>query len=790
MIGHTLGRYRILEKLGSGGMGEVYRARDEQLKRAVAVKVLLPDTLTDEGARRRFRKEAQALSRLNHPHIAQIYDFGSQEDLDFLVMEEVPGESLKEKIAKGPVPEKELLRLGGQIADALQEAHDRGIVHRDLKPGNVKLTARGQAKVLDFGLAKILWPESETTAHTLTETRGFAGTIPYMAPEQLRGESVDARSDIYSLGVMLYEMAVGQHPFKDDLFRGSINAILRDPPPAPHSLNPEVSASLEHIILKCLEKDAAWRYQSAMELRVDLERLQAGRARAAAPAAATPAPLPAARPRRWGKWAVGAAVALLAALVALSFGSLRDRFLPGLAPPARINSLAVLPLENLSGNPEEEYFAEGMTESLITNLSKIRALKVVSGTSVLRLKNTTRPVPEIARELDVDAFVEGSVFRAHNRVRITAQLIDAATDRHLWADSYERDLRDVFSLQREVARAITEKIRVRLDPQEERQGAGLHTVEPEALDAYLKGRYLWNRRSKGGLDQSLDYFNQAIEKDPNFALAYVGSADAYAVMGAWHFMPPQEAFARARAAATRALELDNSLAEAYASLAVIQFDFSRDAVQAETNFRRSLELNPGYATAHQWYAEMLSRLGRHQEAIAEIRRAQQFDPLSLIINSAAGYVYFYAGRYDEAERQCRRTIEIDPSFSPAHLYLSWVLGEKGKHQEAIAEVQEAQRLRGNPGHEDELAFAYARAGQLARAREILSDLLKRPKSSDYGVAYIYAALGEKDKALTRLWQAHLRRDYGVSYIRVDPKLDSLRADPRFQELLRRMNFPG
>lgn len=490
-------------------------------------------------------------------------------------------------------------------------------------------------------------------------------------------------------------------------------------------------------------------------------------------------------------WGVGASVVLLAVvLVGLSPDGLRERLLGGPTPPDRINSLAVLPLENLSGDPEEDYFAEGMTEALITNLSKIRALKVISGTSVMRFKNTTKPVPEIARELDVDAFVEGTVLRARNRVRITAQLIDAATDRHLWADSYERDLREVFSLQREVARAITERIRVRLDPQEERQLARLHPVEPEALNAYLKGRYLWNRRNKEGLEESLDYFNQAIEKDPNFALAYVGSADAYAVMGAWHFIGPQQAFTKAKEAATRALELDDSLAEAYASLAVIQFDFDRDAAQAEANFRRALELNPGYATAHQWYAEMLTRLGRHEEAIAEIRRAQQFDPLSLIINSAAGYVYYFAGRYGEAEQQCRRTIEIDPSFSPAHLYLSWVLSEKGEYQEAIAEVQEAQRLRGGPGHEDELAYAYARAGQLNKSREILAHLLRRPQTPDYGLAYVYAALGEKDKALTRLRQAYLHQDYAVSYIRVDPKLDSLRSDPRFEALLRQVELPG
>jgi TolB-like protein/tRNA A-37 threonylcarbamoyl transferase component Bud32 len=497
MIGQTLGRYRIVEKLGAGGMGEVYRAHDEQLKRDVAIKVLLADTLADDHARKRFRKEAETLSKLNHPNIAQIHDFGSQDELDFLVMEQVPGESLKDKLDQGSLPEKELIRLGGQIADALQEAHERGVVHRDLKPGNVKLTAKGQAKVLDFGIAKLLQSVTEATTQTFTETHSLAGTLPYMSPEQVRAEPVDARSDLYSFGVMLYQMATARRPFEEKVSTVLSDAILHQAPPAPRTVNRKLSVGLENIILKCLEKEPE---------RIDLERLGAG-IPVAAPARARP------WTRRLWFAAVGV-VALAALLVGWNVGGLRDQLL-GRPAPGDITSIAVLPLENLSGDPEQDYFADGMTEALITDLSKIGALKVISRTSVMQYKETKKPLPEIAQELNVDAVVEGSVLREGERVRISAQLIEARTDQHLWAQRYERNLTSILALQSEVARAIASEIRIAVTPAEEARLASARSVNPEAHEAYLKGRYYWNQRTAEGFRKAVEYFQQAIEADPD-----------------------------------------------------------------------------------------------------------------------------------------------------------------------------------------------------------------------------------------------------------------------------------
>jgi TolB-like protein/tRNA A-37 threonylcarbamoyl transferase component Bud32 len=547
MIGQTLGRYRIVEKLGAGGMGEVYRAHDEQLKRDVALKVLLADTLADDRARKRFRREAETLSKLNHPNIAQIHDFGSQDELDFLVMEQVPGESLKERLDKGSLPEKELIRLGGQIADALQEAHEQGIVHRDLKPGNVKLTARGQAKVLDFGIAKLLQAATEATTQTFTETHSLAGTLPYMAPEQLRGEEIDARSDLYSFGVMLYEMATARRPFEEKLSTALSDAILHQAPPAPRTVNRRLSAGLENVILKCLEKEPERRYQSAKEARIDLERLGAG-----IPVAAP------ARPRPWTRRLAVAAVALVvlaALLVGFNVGGLRDRLL---GEPTQITSLAVLPLENLSGDAEQQYFVDGIHEELTATLAKIGSLKVISRSSAMRYQETDKPLQQIAEELGVEAVVEGSVRRAGNQVRVTVQLIKADTDEHLFAENYQRELRDILFLQSEIAQAISRQVQVTLSPQEEARLASARPIDPEAYQAYLKGQHFLAKWTEDGTRKSIEYFLQAIDIDPTYAPAYARLGWAYNNLSFWGYAPPEETLPRVRAAVTRALEAVSS----------------------------------------------------------------------------------------------------------------------------------------------------------------------------------------------------------------------------------------
>ena len=788
LLGQTLSHYRITEKIGAGGMGDVYRAHDEHLDREVAIKVLRPGTLTDEHSRKRFHKEALALSRLSHPHIATIHGFDTQQGTDFLVMEYIPGVSLSEKLAGGPLPEKEVLRLGVQLAEGLSAAHEHGVVHRDLKPGNLRVTGDGWLKILDFGLAKLRHPVAESGAtESLTETQATAGTVPYMAPEQLLGGEIDARTDIHAAGAVLYEMATGRRPFAEVERLQLVGAILHKTPPPPSAVNPAVSAELDRIIGKCLEKEPGNRYQSARELAIDLRRLQAP--------ARTSETVSIVAGKKWERWKLGAAVAAVSALVAMvigfNAGRIRERF--ARPPSAPIQSIAVLPLANLSHDPEQEYFADGMTEALITELSQISSLKVISRTSVMHYKGSSEPLPQVARELNVNGIVEGSVLRSGDRVRITAQLIQAPSDTHLWAKSYERDLRDVLRLQSEVAQAIANEIKAKVTPQEQARLARAHLINPEAHEAYLNGRYYWNLRTEEGLKKSIRHFQVAIEKDPGYALAYAGLADSYVVLAEWALMASKEAFPRAKAAALKALEMDETLAEAHVSLGAVRSDHDWDWVGADKEYKRGIELNPGYATGHQWYAEYLSAMGRHNEAIAEIKRAQELDPLSLMINAVGGYVFIYARRYDEAIAQCRRTLELNAGFYPAHLYLGWAYQGQKLYGQAISEYQKAIALEeDNPTLAEGLAWCYAASGKRTEALKIISTLnalSRRKYVSPYGMAEIYVALGDFDQGLAWLERAYEEHSWELAFLKVSPVFDPLRSDARFKDLVRRMNFP-
>ncbi len=791
MIGKTLSHYRVVEKVGAGGMGEVYRARDEHLGRDVALKVLPTGTLGDEHARKRFRKEAQALSKLNHPNIATVFDFDTQNGVDFLVMELVEGVTLSDKLAKGPLAEKEVVRLGGQVAEALEEAHERGVVHRDLKPGNVMVTAKGQVKVLDFGLAKLVRPDvasATATTESFTETQAAAGTLPYMAPEQLRGEQVDARTDIHALGAVLYEMATGQRAFPDRQPAQLTAAILQLPVSSPRALNRRVSVELERVVMKCLEKEPENRYQSAKEIAVDLRRLGTPGSAAAVLSARRPAR------RQRMVWAVGVAlVALLAVLVGLNVAGLRDRLL-GKGAPGQITSIAVLPLENMMGDSEQDYFVEGMHEALITNLSKIRALKVISRTSVMRYKETEKPIPEIAQELGVDVVVEGSVLRAGDQVRITAQLIDAATDEHLWAESYQRNLTNILDLQSEVAGAIVREIRVTLTRDEEARLATSRSVNPQAYEAYLKGRYHWNKFSGEGFLKAIEYFEEARNSDADYALAYAGLADCYLELGWFGHLAPEEAFPQAKAAATKALELDDMVAEAHASLANIRFAYDWDWKGAERSFERAIELNPGNPMTHQWYADYLMfAANRRNEALAEIRQAKELDPLSLLTNTTVGWYLYITGRYDQAIEQLQRTLELDPNFALARHNLGLVYLQQSRFVEAVAEFQEVASVYGSdPVHMASLGHAYGLIGRRGEALRIVQELEVRSKQAytpSYYVAWVYAGLDQDEDTLRWLEKAFEEKASLVVLLRLDPLFNRVRSDPRFQSLLRRMNFP-
>ena len=783
MIGLTLGHYRIVEKIGEGGMGVVYRARDEQLDREVALKVLPPGALADEATRKRFRKEALALAKLNHPNIEAVHEFGTQDGLDFLAMEYVPGATLAERLAAGAVPEKEVLTLGAQIAAALEEAHEQGVVHRDLKPGNIVVTPKAQAKVLDFGLAKLLRPKNEiSTADQLSSSAAVAGTLPYMSPEQLRGKPADARGDIYAVGAVLYEMATGKRPFREEVATALVDDILHKPPPPPGRLKHDLSPRLEEIILKCLEKEPENRYQSAKELGVDLRRL-------AMPSSITTAPAMRA-PATWRKVAIRAAygaaglLVLVAMLVGINAGGWRERML-GTVSPQKIQSLAVLPLENLSHDSEQDYFADGMTDEMITELSKLSALRVISRTSVMQYKGAKKPLHKIAEELKVEAVVEGSVLRSGDRVRINVKLIHASDDRQLWAESYERGLGAVLALQSDVAYSIAREIRIKLKPQERAHLASAQPVNPAAHEAYLKGMYFSNR---GVAEKAAPFFEQAIATDPNYAAAYAGLANSLLFRS-----PTSEFMPKAENAALKALELDENLPQAHAALGLVKLMYKWDWSGAEKAFQRALELDPGNQESHLRYSHYLAAMGKLDEAIAVARRAQTLDPLSPLIGQIIGRYYYFAGQLDRAIEEDQKTLELDPNFSWSHLFLSFAYEQKGMYEQAFAHRRQAWLLFGmSPERLAEVDKAYRVQGYegiLRKQIEFDEQNARRGLMASANLPINYLKLGDKEKALYWLKKAYENHTRDLIYLRVEPQYDPLRSDPRFQDLQRRIGFP-
>ncbi len=781
MIGRTLGHYRILEKLGEGGMGVVYRAHDEQLDRDVAIKVLPAASFSDPAARARLLREARSAAALNHPHISTIHEVGEAEGQAYIAMELVEGRTLSARLEEGGLPAEQLLRYGLQLAEALAHAHERGIAHRDFKSANVVITKEGRAKVLDFGLAKRL-SEDElgevTRSQGLVSTPGaIAGTLAYMAPEQLLGQAADARSDVWALGVVLYEMATGTRPFQGQTGFELSSAILNRPQ-AP--LPGEIPLPLRGVIERCLEKEPEQRYPRGGEARAALEAIQTG---AVAPWAGWSYGL---KRRRWLALAAASVVVLLLVVVLMI---LRPRF--GGAP--RIESLAVLPLENLSGDPAQEYFADGMTEALITDLGRLTGLKrVIARGSVMRFKGTKRPLGEVARELHVDALITGAVLRAGDRVRITAQLINAQNEQQLWADRYERDLRDVLTLQSEVTRAIANEIKLKMAPAEKARLASARPVNPEAYDAYLKGRSYEIKLSRQGFENALQYYRLALEKDPNSALAYAGIGGNWLGRAHMGMMRPQEALAQARPAMMKAIELDDSLAEAHFHLGSLHLYLEWDWRAAEKEYKRAIELNPRYRGEGQGYADVLLLNGRRDEARADLRRGLELDPLNPLIQAAVGGRLLRIARYDEGIEQLRKAVRTEPNMALSHRYLWFAAHQQRKYEEALAEAKTFLGLAGHADVAEALARGYTEAGYRGGMRAAAEKLAARAKLTyvqPTHIAGFYAYAGDQERALEWLEKAYDARDTWMVFLKDDLRWESLRADPRFQALLRRMKFP-
>jgi serine/threonine-protein kinase len=752
MVGKTISHYRVLEKLGEGGMGVVYKAKDTHLDRLVAIKLLPAERVADPERKRRFIQEAKAASALNHPNIITIYDIDQADGLHFIAMEYVAGKTLDQLIGRKALKLTETLKYAIQVADALAAAHAAGVVHRDLKPANIMVTEKGLVKVLDFGLAKLTEAASGDEGETLsgrdaprTEEGAILGTAAYMSPEQASGEKVDHRSDIFCFGVVAYQMLTGQPAFQRSSLAATLAAVLRDEPAPLRVLAPQTPPCLEEVVSRCLRKAPGERFQTAAELRSALHRAYDPSDQASLD---------------------------------------RKRALP---------AVAVLAFTDMSPARDQEYFCDGIAEEILNGLARIKGLRVASRTSAFRYKGQAVDICELGRQLKVDTVLEGSVRKSGNRLRISAQLINVADGFHLWSERYDRTVEDIFDIQDGISEAIVGALKLTLQPREQEPLRRRHTRNAAAYNSYLKGRYCWNRRSPESLKAAIGHFQEALACDPGYAAAYAGLADCFCMLGMQTYLPPKESMPQALAAARRALELDDSSAESHVSLAGALIAYEWDWSGARTHLEQAIQLNPEYATAYHWYGVFLcAARGQEDAAIRALRRAEELDPLSLPIGADLALTLVFLRRYQEAVEQCRRVIDLDSSFFRPYLFLGRAYTHLERWDEALDALIKARELSQRDSRvEAALGFAYARSGQYAEAVRMM-DWLKTTAETRYispcETAIIAAGLGDPDMAFEWLDRSLLDRSGWHVWLKVDPYWDSIRGDPRYSQLLIRMGL--
>ncbi len=808
--------YRIVSKLGVGGMGEVYLATDNQLERNIALKVLPAEFCCDAERVRRFKQEARAASALNHPNIITIHEIGEVEDRLFIATEFIDGETLRDKINKNELSVYEWVRIAEQVAAGLSVAHQARIIHRDIKPENIMIRSDGYAKILDFGLAKLvekktktLDAEAETRAQVNTRPGMVMGSVSYMSPEQARGRDIDERTDVWSLGVCLYEMLTGKNPFAGETVSDSLAALIHV---EPEPLDENLPSELQRIVRKTLQKDVNKRYQTVKDLLIDLEdaaeelKFQNKLERTASPQreetktqilnakttdvaqTTSSAEYIATEIKQHKRSAFVALLLAVFATIGLGYWLIANRT----SNNTQIQSIAVLPFQNVNGDPNTEYLSDGMTESLINSLSQLPNMKVIARSSAFRYKGKDMDLSQIARELNVSAIINGRVVQRGDTLDINVDLVDAQNNTQIWGRRFTRKAADIFAVQDEITKQVMDSLRVRLTGAQEERVTKRYTENEEAYKLYLQGRFYWNKRGDS-LKKAVEYFKQAIEKDPNYALAFAGLAETYALLGEYGVEPPKESAPKGKAAALKALEIDGNLAEAYTALAYIKTDYEWDFKGAERDYLKAIELNPKYATARQWYGEYLTQMGRFDEAAAQIRQAQEFDPLSPVINEQMSWLLMYQGHYDRAIESSRKTLELDPNFLSVYGNIGWAYEEKKMFDEAFAAYQKRRAIAGDSQEKIE---AYEQAykkggwkGYLQKVLEIDKEEFKQGKISAGVIAMQYALLGENEEALKWLERSYENREDAVAWLKVEPAWNNLRSDPRFQDLVRRVGLP-